>query len=134
MLSACGERTPAEEAIRERIEGMRSALGEGRTRSFMAPVADDFTALGRDLDRRAARLLLTREMMAHQRLKARLFDLEVELLGDARARATLHAVVTGGSGLVPDTGSWYRVTTGWRLDGGEWMLISAGWEPVAGRG
>jgi hypothetical protein len=53
--------------------------------------------------------------------------------GEDRATATMHAVTTGGSGLIPETGGWYRVTTGWRLDDGEWMLISASWETIAGR-
>jgi len=134
LLVGCGDRPPAEHQILSRIEGMQADLAEGNTRSFMAPLADDFTAVTRQLDRRAARLLLRREMMAHQSLKARLFDTEIELHGEDRATATLHAVLTGGSGLVPETGSWYRVTTGWRRDGEEWMLISASWETMAGRG
>lgn len=133
LLSACAEPPPAEQQIRNRIEGMQSDLAEGDRRAFMAPIAEDFSAATRNLDRRAAGLLLRREMLAHESLKARLFDTEVELRGEGRATATMHAVLTGGSGLVPDTGSWYRVTTGWRLDNGDWMLISARWETVAGR-
>lgn len=134
MLAACGERPPAEEQIRNRIEGMQADLAEGNARSFMAPIAEDFTAATRSLDRRAAGFLLRREMLAHDQIKARLVDIEVALQGEERATATMHAVVTGGTGLIPDTGGWYRLTTGWRLDDGEWMLISARWETVAGRG
>lgn len=134
LLAACAERPPAEQQIRNRIQAMQTDLAEGRARSFMAPVAEDFTAATRGLDRRAAGLLLRREMLAHDRLTARLADLEVTLQGETRATATMHAVVTGGSGLIPDTGGWYRLTTGWRLDDDEWMLISARWETVAGKG
>lgn len=134
LLAACGPDAPDEERIRARIEGMQTALSEGNVRAFVAPLAEDFTAATRNLDRRAARLLLRREMMVHDRLKARLADIEVTLHGEDRATATMHAVTTGGSGLIPDTGGWYRVTTGWRLDDDEWMLISASWETVAGRG
>lgn len=134
LVAACGEPPPDEERIRNRIEAMQADLAEGRASAFMEPIAEDFTAATRKLDRRAAGLLLRREMLAHERLKARLADLEVELKGEGRATATMHAVVTGGTGLIPDTGGWYRVTTGWRLDDGEWMLISARWETVAGRG
>jgi len=133
MLAACAPEPPSEEQIRHQISAMQAALAEGDAGDFMAPVAEDFTAASRNLDRRAARLLLRREMLAHQQLKARLFDIEVELQGSDRATATLHVVTTGGSGLIPDTGAWYRVTTGWRLDGDEWMLISARWDTVAGR-
>lgn len=134
MLAACGERPPAEQQIRNRIEAMQADLAEGKARSFMAPIAEDFSAATRSLDRRAAGLLLRREMLAHDSLKARVADLEVTLQGEKRATATMHAVLTGGSGLIPDTGGWYRLTTGWRLDDDDWMLISARWETVAGRG
>lgn len=133
LLAGCGPDASDEERIRARIEAMQSALSEGNVRAFVAPVADDFTASTRNLDRRAARLLLRREMMAHDRLKARLADIEITLVGDNRATATMHAVTTGGSGLIPETGGWYLVTTGWRLDDDEWMLISASWETIAGR-
>lgn len=134
LLAACAEPPPDEERIRVRIEAMQSDLAEGNARAFLAPIAEDFTAVTRNLDRRAAGLLLRREMLAHESLKARLADLEVALQGEGRAIATMHAVLTGGSGLIPDTGGWYKVTTGWRLDDDEWMLISARWETVAGRG
>lgn len=133
LLVACGPEAPDEERIRAQIQAMQTALSEGNVRAFVAPIADDFTASTRNLDRRAARLLLRREMLVHDRLKARLADIEVTMQGEGRATATMHAVTTGGSGLIPETGGWYRVTTGWRLDDGEWMLISASWETVAGR-
>jgi hypothetical protein len=134
LLAACAEPLPEEERIRARIEAMQSDLAEGNARAFLSPLAEDFTAATRNLDRRAAGLLLRREILAHESLKARLADLEVELQGEGRATATMHAVLTGGTGLIPDTGGWYKVTTGWRLDDDEWMLISARWETVAGRG
>ena len=134
LLAACAEPLPDEERIRARIEAMQSDLAEGNARAFLSPLAEDFTAATRNLDRRAAGLLLRREILAHESLKARLADLEVELQGEGRATATMHAVLTGGTGLIPDTGGWYKVTTGWRLDDDEWMLISARWETVAGRG
>lgn len=134
LLAACGERPPDEQQIRSRIEAMQSDLAEGKVRAFLAPIAEDFSAATRNLDRRAAGLLLRREMLAHDSLRARLADIEVELQGENRATATMHAVVTGGTGLIPRTGGWYKLTTGWRLDDDEWMLISARWETVAGRG
>lgn len=133
LLVACGPDAPDEERIRARIEAMQTALSEGDVRAFMAPVADDFTASTRNLDRRAARFLLRREMLAHDRLRARLADIEITLHGQDRAMATMHAVTTGGSGQIPETGGWYRVNTGWRRDGGDWMMISASWENVVAR-
>lgn len=133
ILAACGPRAPDEEQIRSRISEMTTALAERDARAFMSPIADDFAATHWDLDQRGARLLLNREMRAHQQLRARVIDIDVELQGQHRATATLHAVLTGGSGIIPDTGRWYRVDTGWRKEGSDWMLISARWESIVER-
>ncbi len=132
-LTGCGASTPDQEQIRAEIRGMAEALADGNVRGVLAPISDDFTGVTWDLDRRGARLLLLRELRAHQQLRARVFDIEIDVRGEDRAVASMHAVLTGGSGLIPDTGRWYRVDTGWRRDGRDWMLVSAEWEPVAGR-
>jgi hypothetical protein len=133
LLVACGEPPPPEQRIRDRIGSMQAALEAGSASDFLDPMAEDFDAATRSLDRRAAGFLLRRELLAHQRLKARLVDIDVELQGSDRATASFDAFTSGGTGLIPDTGGWYRVTTGWRLDDDDWMLISARWEAVVGR-
>ena len=133
VLAACGPTTPDEEQIRAEIRGMAEALADGDVRGVLAPISDDFSGVTWNLDRRSARLMLLRELRAHQQLRARVFDIEIDMRGEDRAVATMHTVVTGGSGLIPDTGRWYRVETGWRRDGGDWMLVSAEWEGIAGR-
>ncbi len=131
-LTACA-RPAAEEQIRTQLQGMSDAVADGNARSFMTPIAEDFAADTWQLDRRGARLLLHRELQAHQRIRVRLFDIEVDLTSDDRATARFQAVLTGGSGLVPEQGSWYRVQTGWRRSGSDWELINASWQRVAGR-
>lgn len=132
LLAGCS-RPLAEEQIRQTLQAMATALGEGNARAFMAPVAEDFAADTRQLDRRAARLLLFREMRAHQRIRVRLIDIEVDQATEDRASARFHAVLTGGTGLIPDEGGWYQVNTGWRRDDSDWELINASWKRMAGR-
>jgi hypothetical protein len=132
-LVACADPGSPEDQIRQRLDDMVEALAEGNARRFLAPLAEDFGAETWNLDPRGVRLLLQREMRAHQRLRARLVDMSIQLHGDERASAEFNAILTGGSGLIPDRGGWYRVRTGWRLDDNEWMLISASWEEVLGR-
>lgn len=131
-LVACA-RPDDETRIRSHIESMSSALAEANQRAFMAPLAEDFSAETWDLDRRAVQLMLIREFRAHERIRARVFDIDIELFPDGRAEASFQAVLTGGSGLIPEQGSWYRVTTGWRQVDADWELISARWQRVAGR-
>lgn len=132
-LSACGPTGPDEERIRDEIRGMAQALADSDVRGVLSPLADDFAGVTWDLDQRGARLLLQRELRAHEQLRARVIDIDVEMRGESRAVASFQVVLTGGSGLIPDTGRWYRVESGWRLDGNDWKLVSAEWEPVAGR-
>jgi len=132
LLVACS-RPPAEEQIRAKLADMTEAVDEGDVSAFLAPIADDFAGDTWQLDRRGARLLLMRELRAHEQLRARLVDVQIEFPATDRATASFQAVLTGGSGLLPDDGGWYRVETGWRLDGSDWTLINAGWERVIGR-
>lgn len=132
LLTACS-RPPAEEQILATLTGMSEALAAGDISTFLDPIAEDFAGDTWQLDRRGARLLLMREMRAHDRLRARLVDVRIEFPAADRATASFQAVLTGGSGLLPEDGGWYRVQTGWRLDGGDWKLISARWDRVIGR-
>ena len=131
-LAACA-RPDDETRIRQHLDAMSTALADGHRRAFMAPLAEDFAAETWDLDRAGVQLLLVREFRQHQRIRARVFDIDVELFEDDRATASFQAVLTGGSGLLPEQGSWYRVSTGWRRSDTDWELIQARWERVAGR-
>jgi len=130
-LVACS-RADDEVRIRAHVDAMAAALSAADTRAFMAPLAADFSAETWDLDRRAVQLLLLREFRSHQRIRARVFDVEITVFEDDRASAGFQAVLTGGPGWVPEQGGWYRVTTGWRRDGADWEMISARWERIAG--
>ncbi len=132
LLSGCGAAPPDEERIRQRIQDMTQGLADRDTRAVMAPLADDFVGETWNLDERAVRLILQREMRAHERLRAHVQDLSIELHGAGRASAEFRVVLTGGSGLIPARGRLMQVRTGWRLDADEWMLISASWDDVIG--
>ncbi len=130
LAVGCGSPPPAEERILDTIASMEAALERGEVDGFMDPIADDFIAGNRGLDRRTLGLLVRRERMARERISVSRFDTDVVLIGEARATATFGALATGGSGLLPDEGRLWRIDTGWRLDGDDWRLISAEWRPA----
>lgn len=132
ILSGCGAPVDDETRIRETIAEMIAALEAGDVGDFMDPVAEDFIAGNGGLDRRALELLVRRERLVRDAIRVRRLDTEVRLIGEGRAAASFRALATGGSGLLPDEGRFWRVATGWRLDGGQWRLISAQWEPALG--
>ena len=128
LLCGCGPELDDEARILHIIDAMTEAVEQGDVANFMAPVADDFVAVNGRLDRRALGLLVRRERLARDSVRVRRVDTEVELVGQSRAVASFRALATGGSGLLPDEGRFWRVETGWRRDGDEWKLISAAWE------
>jgi len=128
LLAGCAPELDDEAQILETIDAMTGAVERGDVDDFMAPVADDFAAVNGRLDRRALGLLVRRERLARDSIRVRRVDTEVELVGDARAVASFRALATGGSGLLPDEGRFWRVETGWRRNGEDWELISAKWE------
>jgi hypothetical protein len=127
LLSACGAPPPAKQQILDTLAGMESALEAGDVGAFLDPIADDFIAENRALDRRALALLVRRERMARDRIAVTRLEPTVELHGQTRATARFRALATGGTGLLPDEGQLWAIETGWRLDDGEWRMISAGW-------
>lgn len=134
VLSACG-RSPdtPERQIEDNLSAMSDAVSDGNVRALFSHLAEDFGSDTWDLDRQAMRLLVQREMRASARVTATVFDLEIHLTDDDRARADFQLLLTGGTGLIPNRRAWYRVQTGWREDQGEWKLISAAWESVLHR-
>src|SRR6056297_81835 len=131
-LAACGPELDDEARIERTLAVMIEALEQGDVSDFMAPVADDFIAVNGRLDRRALGLLARRERLAREAVSIQRLDTRIEIFapdgGAARAIASFRALATGGTGLLPDEGRFWRVETGWRRDGDDWMLISAEWE------
>lgn len=127
-LAGCGTELDDEAAIIQTIDAMTEAIEQGDVSAFMAPVAEDFVAINGRLDRRALGLLVRRERLARDAIRIRRADAEIEFFGESRATATFRALATGGSGLLPDEGRFWRIETGWRRDGGDWKLVSAEWE------
>lgn len=128
ILGACGPEPDDHARIERTIDEMTVALETGDVSDFMAPVAEDFVTVDGRLDRRALGLLVRRERLARDAIGIQRLDTRVRIIGDTRAVASFRALATGGTGLLPDEGRFWKVETGWRRDGDEWMLISAEWE------
>jgi hypothetical protein len=129
FVAGCAPPPDDETRLRERLATMIEALESGDIDDFMAPIASDFVAGERGLDRRAVALLARRERLARESIRIRRVDTEVERVGEQRALVRFRALATGGTGLLPDEGRFWAVETGWRKRGGDWEMISANWQP-----
>lgn len=126
-LAGC-TRTPPEQALRETMSRLQSAIEARDAAAVHALLADDFIG-PEGLDRAGARRLAQAMFLRYRGVGATIGPLEI-VMQDQHARVRFDAVVTGGSGgLLPESGQAYAVETGWRMEDGEWRLVNAQWHP-----
>ena len=127
LIAAC-HRTPDDQRIRESIAAMQQAVAAGSPRDFMAYVSNDFTGNDGSVDREGLLNILRVEVLRNEHANATLGPIDVDLQG---SRATVHVTVTltgGSGGLLPEHGSIYAITSGWRREGSDWLCYNAAWE------
>lgn len=126
VLAACA-RTPPEEKLRATVAGMQAAIEQRDASSLQDAIADDF--IGPDgLDREGARRMAQLMFLRYRDVGVTLGPLDIDLR-DQHATVRCTAAITGGAGVLPESGQVYDVETGWRLEDGEWRLVNASWRP-----
>jgi len=126
LLAGCA-RPPAEQALRDKVGELRSAIEQGNASAFEDVLAGDFIG-PRGLDRNGARRMAQAMFLRYRDVGVRLGPLEIEVRNQ-HATVRFSAAVTGGAGMLPDSGQVYDVDTAWRMEGGEWLLVNARWKP-----
>lgn len=126
-LSGC-TRTPDEQRIRNAMDAMQEALEQGRPGDFMEHVAEDFTGAGGNVDRKGLHDMLRVQVLGNARIGITRGPADIEIQGE-RATVRVTATFTGGDARwLPERGSVYTLTSGWRKTGGEWRCYNAQWE------
>lgn len=124
-LAGCA-RTPPEERLRATIDGMQQAVEQRDGSALQEAIAEDF--IGPDgLDRDGARRMAQGMFLRYRDVGVNLGPLDIELR-DQHATVRFTAALTGGAGVLPESGQLYDVETGWRLEEGEWRLVNADWK------
>lgn len=127
ILAGCSEPPSVEQQVVAAIQELE-ALGEAGDRGgFMDGVAEDFQGQGGAMTRDEFGALLVLQWNQHRRIRAQLFPIEVTELGPALATAQFRVLLTGGGGLIPESGRLYDVETTWSAEGGDWLLWRASW-------
>ena len=130
MLIASGEELKVEQQVIATNRNMEVASDDGEHLEFMGYVADTMQAQHGDMDKRAFHRFMIFQLNQHRRLQAKFFPIHVREAGAGQAEANFHVLVTGGGGLLPESGQVYAVETAWLRDGGDWLLEMANWEPA----
>lgn len=128
VMAACS-RTPPEQAVRQQLEALQSAIDARDAGAVHDLLANDFIGNG-GMDRRGARQLAVAVFLRHRDVGARMGPVTVELRSETEATASFSVLATGGDGgLLPGNGQVFDVETGWRLVDGDWRLLNARWTP-----
>lgn len=130
LLSACGEKLSVEQQVIGTIRDMEFAAEEGQHLEFMTYIADSFSGQSGSMDRREFHRFMIFQINQHRRLQAQFFPIYVKETGENTASANFKVLVTGGAGLLPESGQLYEVETGWLRDGSGWLLMTANWDAV----
>jgi len=130
LLVACGDKLSVEQQIIATLRNMEVAAEEGEHLDFITYVADSFEGQYGSMARRDFHRFMIFQINQHRRLRAQFFPIYVQDLENGRASAHFQLLVTGGAGLVPESGQIYDVETHWIRDGGDWLLDKADWEPA----
>lgn len=128
-LAACSTDDP-EARIRAAISDMERAAEEGRWIDLGGFVAQDFSGLEGQFDRRQFIAFLTLQSRRYQRLEATLLPITVDHQEGNFADARFQVLLTGGDGLLPEDGELYAVDTTWIAESGDWLLWRASWRPA----
>jgi len=128
LLAACGEKLSVEQQIIATLEVMEEAAEQGEHFEFMGHVADSFGGQQGSMDRREFHRFMIFQINQNRRLHAQFFPIRVRESGDERASAHFKLLVTGGAGLLPESGQLFEVETQWLRDGSDWLLEKADWE------
>jgi hypothetical protein len=130
LLVSCGDDRTIEQQIIATIELMEVAAENGEHFEFMGYVADSFKGQRGSMTRRDFHRFMIFQINQHRRLHAQLFPIRVQETFEGQASAQFNVLVTGGPGLLPDSGQLFEVKTHWILDGGDWLLSDADWVPL----
>lgn len=130
LLLSCAEELTVEQQIIATLRDMEVAAEAGEHFEFMTFVADTFQGQLGSMDRQAFHRFMIFQINQHRRLQAQFFPIRVRETGAEQASADFNLLVTGGGGLLPESGQVFAVRTDWSRDGGDWLLTRADWEPV----
>ena len=128
LLSACNEKLSVEQHIIANLRAMETAAEEGEHFEFMNYVSDSFQGQYASMDRRGFHRFMIFQLNQNRRLHAQFFPIRVLEKDAERASAQFNLLVTGGAGLLPESGQLFDVKTDWILDDDEWLLDQADWE------
>ena len=131
LLAACSSPLTVEQQIIAVIRDMEARIEAGERRPFMEHVAEGFYGQEGTMNRDQLNAFVLFQLHRHERVHVQLLPVHVTPGKPGEAEARFNALLTGGKGLLPDSGQVYEFVTRWQRQDDEWMLVSAHWQAAA---
>lgn len=125
-------KSPTEDIIQKNIEAIETHIEKKQTGDSLALFHDNFNS-SKGYDKNWVKRTLLLHQMRHQNIEIVISNVEVIVKDEYTAYANLHALATGGQGLLPTQGAIYKVETEWRNEDGDWLLVHSQWEKSLAR-
>lgn len=132
LLAGCSQRAGPEQAVRESIVTLETALAERSPGDVLDTLADSFLG-GRsgqlDMDKDGAKKTLAVYFLRYHRIRVVVTQVEVEVdpYEPALARATANVALAGGESLIPNSAGFYQVESHWQEIDGAWQITRLQW-------
>jgi hypothetical protein len=130
LLCACDEPLTLEQQVIATMRNMEAHVEARERRAFMAYVAEDFEGQDGEFNKDQLNGLLLYYLRRYAQLNAQLLPVKVESRGEDLAEATFQVLLTGGEGVLPQSGQLVDVSSSWKRKDGEWLLQTARWTPL----
>ena len=132
LLSACGQREGPEQAVRNRIGDLETALAERSPGDALDTLAESFlggSAGKLDMDREGAKKMLAVYFLRYHRIRVVVTQVEVAIdpYQPALASATANVALAGGERLIPNSAGFYQVESRWQEIDGNWQITRLQW-------
>jgi len=128
ILSACSE-LPAEQAIKENIEEIQSAI-EGKSSSGVTEHLSSYFLLNNKMDKKGVKRMLMASFLRHQKIGIIVSNVTIELseTDTHRAVSTATVALVGATNFIPDSGRLYQLKGEWQIEGSDWRLLTLNWK------
>ena len=133
LLTGCSQPTGPEQAIRQQVEALETALAERDRGDALEILADGFLggAGGQlDKDKEAADKMLAVYFLRYHRIRVVISQLEITLdpYQPALAEASAQVALAGGERLIPNSAGLYQVNARWQNIDGDWQITRLQWQ------
>lgn len=130
MLSVAGCSTPPDEQrITDHIKAIAANINQKKVSATLENISENYSGKHMNTKKDVQRMLML-SFLKYKRISIILTNIQVTIdnIYSNQAEATFNAIATSGTGLIPNEGQAYRVTTQWEKVDDDWSLRQADWK------